>query len=559
MLSKNEAALEGPNGAAVIVHGDGGGGGGGGAVVVSTAAAAAPPAVVIPLTRNNPITMKPQEYRPPPQNVPLSLPSGSPRLFGNFPDTDPGYAGIFHYLPHLRGNPSLLSPGLALSKGKTNVSIVIGIPTIRRPTNTYLYDTIQSLLDAMDEAEKADSLIFVCLTEPWNKTYVDEVVEQLRHRFLNTLSQGLLELVVPKAGFYPSLDNLPPTLGDNPTRVKWRTKQNLDYAYLMMHASTRGQYYLQLEDDIQATKGFVTSIKKAIATNRGEWFILEFSTLGFIGRLFQAQLVPNMAEFLLMFYKQKPCDWLMEDYLWVKMCGHGEKWAKCLYKIKSVSRPIRPSLFQHLGLRSSLQGKVNKLKDKHFKSTANNGSNLVASNPHVVNIYTSLATYANDIYDAYTGEKIFWATSPKDGDTIEFMYNPPVKLQKLQIITGDAKHPTDILTNAVVEVLPANPLARPQLELKNAGEAPAKHAIHQKAWLERANTLAEIRSWAKSADQCEAAFVQVGQFDSTGKADVSLRPEDGLGSVWSIRVRVLAASKTWLIVQKISITAQSEL
>ena len=82
MLSKNEPAFEGPNGAAVIVHGDGGGGGGGGAVVVSTAAAAAPPAVVIPLTRNNPITMKPQEYRPPLQNVPLPLPSGSPRLFG---------------------------------------------------------------------------------------------------------------------------------------------------------------------------------------------------------------------------------------------------------------------------------------------------------------------------------------------------------------------------------------------------------------------------------------------------------------------------------------------
>ena len=129
---------------------------------------------------------------------------------------------------------------------------------------------------------------------------------------------------------------------------------------------------------------------------------------------------------------------------------------------------------------------------------------------------------------------------------------PSLHDPRLQIITGDAKHPTDILTNAVVEVLPANPLARPQLELKNAGEAPAKHAIHQKAWLERANTLAEIRSWAKSADQCEAAFVQVGKFDSTGKANVSLRPEDGLGSVWSIRVRVLAASKTWLIVQKVS-------
>ncbi|RUS78337.1 hypothetical protein EGW08_013888, partial [Elysia chlorotica] len=496
--------------------------------------------------------------RPPLPPVALPLPSGSPTLLGGFPDTDPGYAGINHYLPHLRGNPSLLSPGLALSKGKTNVSIVIGIPSIRRPTDTYLYETIRSLLDGMDEAERADTLIFVCLTEPWNRTYVGDVADQLRTKFSRELAQGLLEMVVPKAGFYPNLDNLPPTLGDNPIRVKWRTKQNLDYAYLMMHASTRGKYYLQLEDDVQATKGFITSIKKAIAFNRGNWFILEFSTLGFIGRLFHTNQVPNMAEFLLMFHTQKPCDWLMEDYLWVQMCGHGEKWAKCLYKIKGVSRPIRPSLFQHLGLRSSLQGKVNKLKDKHFKITSDH-KNFSISNPTVANIYTSLTSYANDIYDAYTGEKIFWATIPKDGDTIEFMYNPPITLQKLVITTGDGKHPSDILTDAVVEVLPSNPLSRPQPQLKNAGEAPHIHSMHQKAWLERANTLTELRSAIQSADQCEAAFVQVGKFDATGRVDVALKSDSELNPVWSIRIRVIATSKAWLIIKQIAITAQGAL
>ncbi|GFR66519.1 alpha-1,3-mannosyl-glycoprotein 4-beta-N-acetylglucosaminyltransferase B-like, partial [Elysia marginata] len=396
---------------------------------------AKPVFVKIPAPQNDHLTKNPLGYRvpAPAPTLPLSLlptksMSRDNRTNRDFPDTDPGHAGINHYLPHLRGNPSLLNPAVALSKGKMNVSIVIGIPSIRRPMSTYLYDTIKSLLDGMSEAERADTLIFVCLTEPWNRTYIDEVKEQFRSRFPTELAQGLLELVVPKAGFYPNLDNLPPSLGDNPIRVKWRTKQNLDYAFLMMHASTRGQYYLQLEDDVQATKGFITSIKKAIATNRGDWFILEFSALGFIGRLFHSNSVPNMVEFLLMFHTQKPCDWLMEDYLQVRMCGHGEKWAKCLYKIRSVSRPIRPSLFQHLGVRSSLLGKVNKLKDKHF-THVNNGSSYMISNPPVANIYTSLTTYANDIYDAYTGDKIYWATVAKDGDTIEFMYNPPVSLE----------------------------------------------------------------------------------------------------------------------------------
>ncbi len=36
------------------------------------------------------------------------------------------------------------------------------------------------------------------------------------------------------------------TLGDDIRQVQWRTKQNLDFAYLMMYAQKRGKYYLQL-------------------------------------------------------------------------------------------------------------------------------------------------------------------------------------------------------------------------------------------------------------------------------------------------------------------------
>ncbi|GFO09329.1 alpha-1,3-mannosyl-glycoprotein 4-beta-n-acetylglucosaminyltransferase a [Plakobranchus ocellatus] len=292
-------------------------------------------------------------------------------------------------------------------------------------------------------------------------------------------------------------------------------------------------------------------MKRAIATNRGDWVLLEFSVLGFIGRLFHSSSVPRMVEFLLMFYTQKPCDWLMEDYLQVRMCGHGEKWAKCLYKIRCVARPVRPSLFQHLGFRSSLQGHINKLKDKHYRSDVNSTSYAAFSNPPVANIFTTLTTYANDIYDVYTGEKIFWATIPKENDVMEFMFNPPVTLDRIIINTGDAKHPTDILTNAVVEVLQVSPLSRPSPLPGEGGTPPVKHAIHQKAWMERSNTIPELRTWAKTAAQCEGAFVQIGKFDSLGQADISVPPESKIGSIWSLRVRVLATSKMWLVVNKV--------
>ena len=38
-------------------------------------------------------------------------------------------------------------------------------------------------------------------------------------------------------------------------RSKWRTKQNIDFSYLMMYAQSRGRYYCQMEDDVIAKPG----------------------------------------------------------------------------------------------------------------------------------------------------------------------------------------------------------------------------------------------------------------------------------------------------------------
>ena len=100
------------------------------------------------------------------------------------------------------------------------------------------------------------------------------------------MESGLLEIIAPPASFYPKLDELRVTLNDPLERVKWRTKQNLDYAFLMMYAQTRGTYYVQLEDDILTTKGYITKMVKFAltkSTKKVDWFILDFCQLGFIG------------------------------------------------------------------------------------------------------------------------------------------------------------------------------------------------------------------------------------------------------------------------------------
>lgn len=40
------------------------------------------------------------------------------------------------------------------------------------------------------------------------------------------------------------------TLGDDMERVTWRSKQALDFSFLMMYAKDRGTFYVQLEDDV---------------------------------------------------------------------------------------------------------------------------------------------------------------------------------------------------------------------------------------------------------------------------------------------------------------------
>lgn len=105
-------------------------------------------------------------------------------------------------------------------------------------------------------------------------------------RFAEALQTGLMEIIAPPISFYPNMSELRITLNDPVERVRWRTKQNLDYAFLMMYAQSRGIYYVQLEDDILTTPGYVTKMLKFALkkeATRIDWFLLDFCQLGFIG------------------------------------------------------------------------------------------------------------------------------------------------------------------------------------------------------------------------------------------------------------------------------------
>ncbi|KAI8798623.1 alpha-1,3-mannosyl-glycoprotein 4-beta-N-acetylglucosaminyltransferase A, partial [Biomphalaria glabrata] len=456
------------------------------------------------------------------------------KSIGNDGWSVPRMPGLFAYLPHLTANKSLLLPEFKISKGRNNVTFVIGIPSIRRPIDVYLINTLQSLIQGMNETEKTETVLIVCITEPWNISYEKKIILDIIQKFPKELDSGLLEVITPQAGYYPDLSQLKAGLGDPHERVKWRSKQNLDYAYLMLYSWKRGSYYLQLEDDIQASPGFIGGMKSAISGNYGDWFLLQFSTLGFIGRLFKSQDVPKVMEFLFMFYASKPCDWLLEDFLRVRMCGHGDIWAYCIHKIRSVARLITPTLFQHEGFHSSFSGNVNKLKDKSFGT----GAKKIFFNPPLSGIINNLQAYSKyDIYALYNGDDIFWGGNPKAGDVIDFIFDHPVPLARIHIESGNSEHPGDIIREASLEILPDEFVDGGNLTRKTTPFSEKEKAAN----IKRYDFLPQLKN-------LNDTYHVLGTFNSDGAFILDVPPK--YGRILILRIAFHSNSQTWVLIKK---------
>lgn len=192
----------------------------------------------------------------------------------------------FHFLPHLLDDPVSLRPAYLMSRGRQGVSMVLGVPTVKRDKQSYLLDTLQNLIQNMDDEEQNETMIVVFIGET-DTDYVQLVAKQIELRFGAFIENGLIEVLSPPLSYYPNMDRLKQTLNDPPERVKWRSKQNLDFAFLMAYAQPKGTFYVQLEDDILAKRGFISIMKRFafdITLSRDRWFVLDFCQLGFIGK-----------------------------------------------------------------------------------------------------------------------------------------------------------------------------------------------------------------------------------------------------------------------------------
>ncbi|XP_059502756.1 alpha-1,3-mannosyl-glycoprotein 4-beta-N-acetylglucosaminyltransferase A isoform X1 [Stegostoma tigrinum] len=432
---------------------------------------------------------------------------------------------IYHHMPHLLNSEESLQPAVQVGSGRTGVSLVLGIPTVKRKVKSYLAETLHSLIDKLSPEEKLDCVIVVFVGET-DLDHVHSVLENLEKEFSTEINSGLIEVISPPIAYYPELSNLRETFGDSKERVRWRTKQNLDYCFLMMYAQKKGIYYVQLEDDIVAKDHYFSTMKNfALQLSSEDWMVLEFSQLGFIGKMFQSPDLNLIVEFILMFHKEKPIDWLLDHILWVKVCNPEKDAKHCERQKSNIRIRFRPSLFQHVGLHSSLAGKIQKLTDKDFMKPLLHKMHV---NPPA-EVSTSLKVYQGHSLDkAYLGEDFFWGITPLTGDYILVKFDKPLNIDRYLFHTGNTEHPGDLLLNTSVEVLP--------YKVKNIFKDSGSDLLQE--------------TKESRYKRTEDGFFRIGTF-TNGVAEGAI--DQRLNPITAIRLSILQDSTVWVLLDEIQL------
>ena len=230
--------------------------------------------------------------------------------------------------------------------------------------------------------------------------------------------------------------------GDHMDRVLWRSKQALDYVYLMCYCSYVSQYYLHLEDDVIASPQFLSKIADFINSQKYEWISLNVALLGYIGKLYPVRELQNLASYLRLFFDEMPVDWL--EPRWKKYRGQDPRETKCR----------AASLFQHIGLISSFRPKEsqrpNTLKEKYFDRFDQKYAGL---NPPA-EISSDLTPIHGKPLDAYTkGDGHFHGRFASAGNKMYNIYlKRERKLKRIVVETGANFAERDAIVSATLEV-----------------------------------------------------------------------------------------------------------
>ncbi|XP_005375296.1 PREDICTED: alpha-1,3-mannosyl-glycoprotein 4-beta-N-acetylglucosaminyltransferase C-like [Chinchilla lanigera] len=302
--------------------------------------------------------------------------------------------------------------------------LTIGISSVQHPQGSYVLDTLQSLFFASSSPEQKLFVVLIHLASP-SSTWLGQMTSNISTLFKSYIqARQLLVINTPQKSYLP-LKKLPGPFSDSPAFVAFYSKQNMDYAFLMNFAANYSDYFLMIEDDVKCLPGFVTQIVSILsAWERRLWVTLEFCPLGFIGKLFHTRDLPYFVHFLLLFYQEMPCDYLLSHFLNL---------------LKQNPIQFSPSLFQHVD------------KFNSFKEVEENIG--YPSNP-AATLYTNLnVTDNSNLMSAYSlDNSYFYIEEAKAGSYLTVFLHIPAIVFHVQVLTGSELKEENQLEEGQVEL-----------------------------------------------------------------------------------------------------------
>ncbi|XP_033752176.1 alpha-1,6-mannosyl-glycoprotein 4-beta-N-acetylglucosaminyltransferase-like [Pecten maximus] len=355
-----------------------------------------------------------------------------------------------------------VDPDRALLYGRrrrNQSELTIGIPTVQRHGVDYLEKTLYSLIINAKASQRMSIVVVVFMVDR-NETWVRKRSKQLAGKYPKLIRNGFLQIVHPHdQSIYPDFTKIKRTFNDTATRVAWRAKQNIDYAYLFSYSKNISRYYLQLEDDVISAHNYYDDMLRFIQSKSDTfWYCLEFTYLGFIGKLFRSSDLQELSEYLLMFFDEQPGDLLLKAIKQIKT-----QWHDIL---------IEKSLFQHKGIISSLSDKKQTLYDGRFKDSfvlsRFSRKRFYHVNPSAL-IDSKIETYSEyEPVHAYDlSDKYFWGVDPKQGDYFRITFEGPQNISRLFIDSGEATKQSDMLHHATLLVSTGTDVEHPCQNLVN--------------------------------------------------------------------------------------------
>lgn len=241
------------------------------------------------------------------------------------------------------------------------MQLTIGICTVSTRPENYLLGTIESLLTNSTDAERRQFHIVVQSGDP--EPGDSEQIAEVKRAFSSEIASGLLTLAKTQPSDYPEFQPVQTGVADDRDRVVWRTKQCVDFALQFDRCAHYADLYLHLEDDILCAPGYFGKLMRLVEQSGENWSTIRFCELGSVAVLFKRRDLQKLARYLRLFCDEAPVDWLIES------------WTDLRARMLQPTITCPRALFQHVGLYSSLPGKVLPLVSKTFQA----GDNETAS------------------------------------------------------------------------------------------------------------------------------------------------------------------------------------